>query len=64
MAYTGPEPVEGWKAYFIAKKYLPLYSREETTKHKTGESAWIIMRNKVYDITKWLNEHPGIPHHF
>ncbi|CCH58974.1 hypothetical protein TBLA_0B01310 [Henningerozyma blattae CBS 6284] len=36
-----------------------LYSYEEIAAHNTTESAWIIIKDKVYDVTKFLDSHPG-----
>ena len=33
-------------------------TREELNQHKTSESAWIIIDEKVYDVTAWLSKHP------
>ena len=35
------------------------YSFEEVQKHKGDGSFWIIIYDKVYDVTKWLDIHPG-----
>ena len=29
--------------------------------HDSRESAWFVYENKVYDGTKFLNDHPGGP---
>lgn len=34
-------------------------TREEVKKHCTADSLWIVFDGKVYDITKFLEEHPG-----
>ncbi|CAH1792004.1 unnamed protein product [Owenia fusiformis] len=34
-------------------------TREELIKHKFTHDAWIVVHNKVYDITKYINDHPG-----
>ncbi|CAD5117855.1 DgyrCDS6600 [Dimorphilus gyrociliatus] len=31
----------------------------ELEKHKDGKSCWMAIHNKVYDVTKFLEEHPG-----
>ncbi|KAJ3319034.1 hypothetical protein HDV06_006718 [Boothiomyces sp. JEL0866] len=35
------------------------YSTQEIAKHCHAHSAWIIIGDGVYDISKFLNDHPG-----
>ena len=35
------------------------YSREEVASHADNSSLWIILNDKVYDVTKFMLEHPG-----
>uniref|UniRef100_A0A1I7V3P9 Cytochrome b5 n=1 Tax=Caenorhabditis tropicalis TaxID=1561998 RepID=A0A1I7V3P9_9PELO len=32
---------------------------KEIAEHNTNKSAWLVIGNKVYDVTKFLDEHPG-----
>jgi len=34
-------------------------SFEEINKHNDKNSTWIVINNDVYDVTEFLNEHPG-----
>lgn len=44
----------------MEKKSLPEYTREEVAKHKTrGQRVWVTYRDGVYDVTEWLDQHPG-----
>jgi cytochrome b involved in lipid metabolism/monoamine oxidase len=41
------------------KKVLPEYTLEEVSKHNKKSDAWIVINNKVADITEWIPKHPG-----
>ena len=32
---------------------------EEVKKHNTIDDCWLISHNYVYDVTKFINRHPG-----
>ena len=34
-------------------------SLEEMRKHTTEESCWIAVRGEVFDVTPFIDEHPG-----
>jgi cytochrome-b5 reductase len=39
--------------------YFTMYTLEEVQKHNKPDDVWIILHNKVYDVTKYLEDHPG-----
>ncbi|XRM47504.1 hypothetical protein ABZX51_010474 [Aspergillus tubingensis] len=38
---------------------MSILSREEVEKHSTRESCWVAIHDSVYDVTDFLEEHPG-----
>nr|XP_003406294.1 cytochrome b5 [Loxodonta africana] len=40
-------------------KAVKYYTLDEIKEHNHNKSTWIILHHKVYDVTKFLNEHPG-----
>ncbi|GAA5931973.1 cytochrome b5-like heme/steroid binding domain-containing protein [Sporobolomyces koalae] len=34
-------------------------SASEVANHKSSDSAWVIIENNVYDVTEFLDTHPG-----
>ncbi|XP_072007176.1 cytochrome b5-like [Engystomops pustulosus] len=41
------------------KSSVKYYTLDEIQKHNHSKSTWIIIHHKVYDVTKFLEEHPG-----
>ncbi|KAF8559210.1 hypothetical protein OG21DRAFT_1594664 [Imleria badia] len=41
---------------------MPTYDLAQIAQHNTTTSCWVIIRNKVYDVTDFLFDHPGGPH--
>ncbi|QLG70343.1 hypothetical protein HG535_0A02820 [Zygotorulaspora mrakii] len=36
-----------------------VFTYQEIAEHNSPEDAWIIIDGKVYDVTKFVDEHPG-----
>uniref|UniRef100_A0A336LQE5 Cytochrome b5 n=2 Tax=Culicoides sonorensis TaxID=179676 RepID=A0A336LQE5_CULSO len=36
-----------------------LFTLAEVAQHNTNRSTWLCIHNNVYDVTEFLNEHPG-----
>ena len=32
---------------------------KEVSKHNTRKDAWTVIKGNVYDITDWIDKHPG-----
>ncbi|XP_024020691.1 cytochrome B5-like protein [Morus notabilis] len=42
-----------------AKKGAKVYSKAEVSLHNKRTDCWIIIKDKVYDVTSYVEEHPG-----
>lgn len=36
-----------------------MLSGSEIAQHKTADSCWLVIHGKVYDVTTFLDKHPG-----
>eukprot|EP01126_Amoeba_proteus_P005647 TRINITY_DN1191_c0_g1_i2.p1 TRINITY_DN1191_c0_g1~~TRINITY_DN1191_c0_g1_i2.p1 ORF type:complete len:227 (+),score=40.82 TRINITY_DN1191_c0_g1_i2:374-1054(+) len=55
-----PDTVEDQVRQYLCGK-LKEYSREEISRHNTREDCWIVVDDKVYDVTNFVSTHPGGP---
>ncbi|XP_035406373.1 cytochrome b5 isoform X2 [Cygnus olor] len=51
MGGSGEAGGEAWRGRY--------YRLEEVQRHNTSQSTWIILHHRIYDVTKFLDEHPG-----
>jgi len=42
-----------------SENVVPRYTRQDVQDHCDTDSCWIIINNKVYDVTRFLRLHPG-----
>ncbi|TYK10744.1 cytochrome B5-like protein [Cucumis melo var. makuwa] len=43
----------------INKSSKVYYSKDEVSVHNKRTDCWVIIKNKVYDVTSYVEEHPG-----
>lgn len=62
-AGDAPPPVDRTVQYEVRHNWLGRperwYTAEEVSHHRTPGDLWLIAHGKVYDVTKWVEMHPG-----
>lgn len=42
-----------------SQSHQNVYSRAQVAMHNSFKDCWIILDNKVYDVSGYVNDHPG-----
>ncbi|GFT66767.1 cytochrome b5 [Nephila pilipes] len=45
----------------MPEENIKIYTLKEIAEHSNSDSAWVLINEGVYDVTKFLDEHPGGP---
>ena len=53
------EKEEGAKKKEVKKEKVRIFTKAEVAKHDTVGDCWMIINGKVYDVTPFVDEHPG-----
>jgi 4-hydroxysphinganine ceramide fatty acyl 2-hydroxylase len=43
----------------MSKQRVRIYTAEDVAAHKTQSNCWLSHRGKVYNVSKFVNDHPG-----
>lgn len=46
-------------ATVAVKKTATSFTMADVAKHNSGSSCWTAINGNVYDVTSWINQHPG-----
>lgn len=57
--FISPLQVEAQATSETNKAIMATYTVEEVAQHNKDGDVWIIIDNKVYDVSTFASEHPG-----
>lgn len=52
-------PIFSWLNRTKKERSIRMMTKSEVLKHNSLNDCWIILKNKVFDITEFINYHPG-----
>lgn len=44
---------------YLSFEVMPTYTIAQVKEHNKPDDVWLVIHNKIYDVTKYLEEHPG-----
>ncbi|XP_046456061.1 cytochrome b5-like [Daphnia pulex] len=50
---------EQWQTELASLAHLPEYSLQQVSWHDRPDDCWIVLNDKVYNVTKLVDGHPG-----
>jgi cytochrome b involved in lipid metabolism len=50
---------EQWQTELASLAHLPEYSLQQVSWHDRPDDCWIVLNDKVYNVTKLVDAHPG-----
>lgn len=56
---TWPQKIKTHNLFLTMSEELKVFTFEEVAAHNTTDDLWVVYNGKVYDVTKYLDEHPG-----
>ncbi|MFZ3019944.1 MAG: cytochrome b5-like heme/steroid binding domain-containing protein [Minisyncoccia bacterium] len=56
---TNPKGIAVGEANPSAPADSKIYTLAQISAHKSESSCWTAINGNVYDLTQWINEHPG-----
>lgn len=56
---TDPLSTDSHLAALKMSKRIRIYTTEDLATHASSSSCWVSRNGKVYDVTKFLDDHPG-----
>lgn len=59
LVFRANKPVQNTKVSSTSDPGKKIFSRVEVSKHTQANDAWIILKGKVFDVTPYVQEHPG-----
>ncbi|MQL93792.1 hypothetical protein Taro_026448, partial [Colocasia esculenta] len=57
--FLGDFHLKARRGFWTAMSTVKTYTKAEVSVHNSKKDCWIIIKDKVYDVTPYVEEHPG-----